>query len=1275
MTSNFLNSDEEAVLRLRIDALKSASRKAFHRIEQSISSEMENESENELREMALKSISKDSSKIRAKKTEASNIERKEPIKHSNDDLKLRQVALKSLLQKRLLKTEDLLKKANNKVMQQNVQNKDESITPIKPSTKITDLKSKKIEDHKSVTKITKPKSSSKIIKTIKTRDKTVDKSLTQSIQNTAECIVKQSKIESDQNGDDSMRDTFVRELSISKILVSQNEDDQISLCVSDNDDKELCLSDNDDKVSCVSDHEGELLKNNTDLCKVKMTITDSKSNFDDLQSLEKSNDLFQLPIDCTPLLSVVEHSFGSIDNNDIDFHNNNTTSKNNFSEDSKLCSEQSEILENQESRCITDLNSVKGCDDISAEDKDLNMCENHAIDSNKTSSLVSNFCLDNNEPGPSGYKKSNDVVYDSDAEHSIIEITPPAKKTHLVIELSSDSDSSFVDKTSSLGNKALIKNKRRSKQKVIQEELSRQTTKSPGREDMKDSICSVCLGPFENRSFLLECFHSFCHICIIQWSELSRTCPLCKTKYKSLIHSVNSDLEYQQYTFPEESKLSDQVQTQRVQNGNDGRRFRYQTTLVDSHAWARRRAERERVENTLSQGREQRKMSRRLKWSATKDRRKAVYRLHMHVKEVKQRGRPKLRDISCEFFKENPALKHRLVPWLLRDLNVLLGDNDENIRFVMSLILNLISNISMECEEFKKQLEPFLFKETDHFIAELISFARSPYDIKGYDDNVVYDVSIHNPVHVIEDSLQERLLNDILDGNDDDDSRNIVTSIDVGSNSTDSPIVQNIDTSPEVEVSPEVECSQEEVEEKLEEHDTDISRNKKKKKKKKRRKHKKRSKENITESVSCVDNDDIDTERVIDGGNEEAVNDFGDKDISSGHQVTNNVRDNLSNDIREIIDDGDNLSNDIREIVIDDGEIKEHLDDQNQKHKKYKKKHSKHRHKKRHRKHFDDELLETRKHKRKRLDNEDAESLTHIHKKKKKEDNHHSSHDSKHKKKKKSNHHSRKRKHDNRDDCDIGNEKCLDLGNSNIISCPDKTLINEDILIGDESTKTHSKKKKTEHKLERTHKTERKSDRTHKKKAKKHKSKKKRKRNHSNNLNSNSHHDLTHVIDLRETEKKIESLFASISKRYNLPLMIPSEEKIYDKTLLENESSKNTDFETMDKNAREVRDFIHNLNPQNNAYESRVDIVRELLRVEKALIKKKDRKERCPKTKIKQVAADSTVYDLPETLTYEPKKQFQNDKTYIALMSELQEIEGRLSSCRSSFLKNNEKIV
>lgn len=143
----------------------------------------------------------------------------------------------------------------------------------------------------------------------------------------------------------------------------------------------------------------------------------------------------------------------------------------------------------------------------------------------------------------------------------------------------------------------------------------------------------------------------------------------------------------------------------------------------------------------------------------------SVYKMNLWVKEVKQRGNPKVREIStwqglwfcllfgwlfcnlftqidywfpcgycclfalvvgaatlkscsffvisalCEafvgihlydhlcivfvlgpaFFKENPALTHRLVPWLLRDLNILLGNDDENIRFVLHFILTAIS--------------------------------------------------------------------------------------------------------------------------------------------------------------------------------------------------------------------------------------------------------------------------------------------------------------------------------------------------------------------------------------------------------------------------------------------------------------------------------------------------------------------------------------------------------------------------------------------------------
>jgi len=44
--------------------------------------------------------------------------------------------------------------------------------------------------------------------------------------------------------------------------------------------------------------------------------------------------------------------------------------------------------------------------------------------------------------------------------------------------------------------------------------------------------------------------------------------------------------------------------------------------MVSHEAWQERRAERERAEAQHQQSREQRKISRRLRWSATKDRRK-----------------------------------------------------------------------------------------------------------------------------------------------------------------------------------------------------------------------------------------------------------------------------------------------------------------------------------------------------------------------------------------------------------------------------------------------------------------------------------------------------------------------------------------------------------------------------------------------------------------------------------------------------------------------------
>ena len=45
----------------------------------------------------------------------------------------------------------------------------------------------------------------------------------------------------------------------------------------------------------------------------------------------------------------------------------------------------------------------------------------------------------------------------------------------------------------------------------------------------------------------------------------------------------------------------------------------------------------------------------------------------------------------------------------------------------------------MEGEEFHKHIQPFLLTRTSHFLHELVSFARSPFNMAAYDHRVRYE--------------------------------------------------------------------------------------------------------------------------------------------------------------------------------------------------------------------------------------------------------------------------------------------------------------------------------------------------------------------------------------------------------------------------------------------------------------------------------------------------------------------------------------------------------
>lgn len=56
------------------------------------------------------------------------------------------------------------------------------------------------------------------------------------------------------------------------------------------------------------------------------------------------------------------------------------------------------------------------------------------------------------------------------------------------------------------------------------------TNESPAVESDQLEKCPVCLQPIieANASFASSCLHSFCLDCLIQWSRIKYSCPLCK---------------------------------------------------------------------------------------------------------------------------------------------------------------------------------------------------------------------------------------------------------------------------------------------------------------------------------------------------------------------------------------------------------------------------------------------------------------------------------------------------------------------------------------------------------------------------------------------------------------------------------------------------------------------------------------------------------------------------------------------------------------------------
>jgi len=99
------------------------------------------------------------------------------------------------------------------------------------------------------------------------------------------------------------------------------------------------------------------------------------------------------------------------------------------------------------------------------------------------------------------------------------------------------------------------------------------------------------------------------------------------------------------------------------------------------------------------------------------------------------------------FCRRHPEEMQRMIPWLSRELFAILRAPGIS-SLVLERVLDLLPNHEIHSRQFWSGVETYLRHHCDHFIHEFYNFARSPYDMIGFDENAVYSGRTNTPVCV-----------------------------------------------------------------------------------------------------------------------------------------------------------------------------------------------------------------------------------------------------------------------------------------------------------------------------------------------------------------------------------------------------------------------------------------------------------------------------------------------------------------------------------------------
>ncbi|XP_017014479.3 E3 ubiquitin-protein ligase Topors [Drosophila takahashii] len=293
---------------------------------------------------------------------------------------------------------------------------------------------------------------------------------------------------------------------------------------------------------------------------------------------------------------------------------------------------------------------------------------------------------------------------------------------------------------------------------------------APAERSSPPPNCAICLSRCKRKCFTDSCMHQFCFKCLCEWSKIKPECPLCKQPFKTIIHNVRTLDDYDRYPVQSSSPVPPDhpslrfhivrrprymplVQNQAVMTndieagiaaGAAGEEILPAAEVAAGrHSYSRFEPYRVELMNYYRHDQDAATSG-----SLSQLWRRYVYDRKLYALPVSDSLTGHFREWSARFYRNNPAQMHRLMPWIHRDIVCLLRNAAHSVSTVMQLMHDILPMTNILGPTFRRRLSPFLGERTSHFIHELFNFARSPFDMIGYDHVVQYSARVAEEVEV-----------------------------------------------------------------------------------------------------------------------------------------------------------------------------------------------------------------------------------------------------------------------------------------------------------------------------------------------------------------------------------------------------------------------------------------------------------------------------------------------------------------------------------------------